>query len=658
MKKIGAFIVATAVLATGCTVNGSVRDNSSSGSSDPTEVTENDINVDIPEDQLEFMSIYSNMAWDFQYDGMMIQGNGDVYLFNTPFMMSGDDPKVVADALRENFEKYRNYAKPAGTVDIDFLKEVYSEAVNIDPNAELIEEHQGYDMGQRTLYFVDKDYNKIEINSSGDYDETPVDASAKKTAKLLKGLASHTEYTDKEPYSVSKDPTCVALEKMPDINGKYLRIDNYKDLKAALREWGATIPGSIRDIMINSDTNDICAYIRIEEGSVDAKAYVCHGNTRDFVITDGTSGSKATLMMTLGGRDDNIVSEDGSKWEIYKPSIEEEDDNSIYTDLAMSVFAMTCDDRNNLHPDNIIFAPLGLYKELLLLRDCQTGDSREELENALGEEPSIDEDKLIHGSAIIECGEYEPLEMPKDKPFEGTYLEDELTSGKISDFLYGLSGGFMFDMSETISGNTPLSFLNVAALSRAWAEPFKGITALDFTDKNGNSCETEFLVSDGEDLVENDCLTGFIKDYEGGDISFMAFMPSDGSDARKFASKMTSYDLTSLYNSRSDKKTAVNIPVFACQSDLEHEEALYRSHIMEIYNYYRAFLNNGAYVDKIVSCSYLDIVPHGSGMHTGTDVKIVDPASDALTFDRPFIVAVMDNDTGCPLMLGLIENTY
>jgi len=145
------------------------------------------LNVELDAERLIFSSVYSNMAWGYQKRAVYIFGDGKVYTFD----FAKDSGNLEGDISEENVLKYVKKTEPAAVIDKDYLLEIYSYAVHIDPEATYTTEHVMCDYGQKNLYFYNENGDKVLCASDGDVRYTINDRYAQEVEKLWNGIYLH-----------------------------------------------------------------------------------------------------------------------------------------------------------------------------------------------------------------------------------------------------------------------------------------------------------------------------------------------------------------------------------------------------------------------------------------------------------------------------------
>ncbi len=183
-----------------------------------------------------------------------------------------------------------------------------------------------------------------------------------------------------------------------------------------------------------------------------------------------------------------------------------------------------------------------------------------------------------------------------------------------------------------------------------WAKQYKSENVKDgiFTDNFGKEQKVKYLCSFESYYVECDGGYGVRKSYRGGDFDFVALLPPEdmsideyirGLDADEFMNSVTSPRFTAV-NTR--------IPKFTATQAVEVTDDLKLPMISE---------EEVEYYFETVSFSVCENGTEGTSVTTSNVSSSVDEDDPkTVVLNRPFLYAVVDKDTGAPLLAGIIRH--
>ena len=226
----------------------------------------------LPDDRSEYVILYSknsNYAWYYYDSGVCVTNKGNVYCY-TNGLENG--PLKSNDMIRI-FDYCIDNLSPIGTIDTDYLNDIYSLTNNVDPNAKYTTNHAAEDAGFRGHYFIDADGNAVLYHETGDnegllegtpdgliafWDEWTDHASDRKDS-------SYSVYTTEIPI------TSICYSGNTPNDGIYI-LYSLKDLDKLFEELGVNLSRSDLDVIYRksdfiSDENRIFVEIRTDAGN-------------------------------------------------------------------------------------------------------------------------------------------------------------------------------------------------------------------------------------------------------------------------------------------------------------------------------------------------------------------------------------------------------
>jgi len=208
--------------------------------------------------------------------------------------------------------------------------------------------------------------------------------------------------------------------------------------------------------------------------------------------------------------------------------------------------------------------------------------------------------------------------------------------------------------------------MNAICFEVEWAEKYEedDITEGDeFTNADGSTSEVTMLRSEEPYYIENDMFTGFIKPYKGLEYSFMALLPKDES-AESLKASLSSTDFSKLFDSKQDFDVNVTMPEFKYDFSDDLTEYLESLGILKIFSTSADFspmTDEWLKADGIIHKAHIELDRKGTKAAAASAmVMITGFAPDFarikyVRLDRPFIYAIMHNDSGLPVFTGIVN---
>ena len=221
--------------------------------------------------------------------------------------------------------------------------------------------------------------------------------------------------------------------------------------------------------------------------------------------------------------------------------------------------------------------------------------------------------------------------------------------------------------------DTIMVLLNALYMKAEWAHKFEGQDTYDreFTKADGSTVTVPFMnmFEAYESYIKTEDAEGIMLPYDDGRLAFIALKPDDG-DARKYAAGFTGAKLKeALAAAKADTFVTVNMPKFDTEYSVYLTDALKAMGMTDAFDPFLADLTGaGRGVDGPLYISYVfqrvkvDVDEEGTEAAAVTEIATAKgcalPADEpiVLTFDKPFVYAIVDTETGVPLFMGVMEN--
>lgn len=221
--------------------------------------------------------------------------------------------------------------------------------------------------------------------------------------------------------------------------------------------------------------------------------------------------------------------------------------------------------------------------------------------------------------------------------------------------------------------DTIMVLLNALYMKADWAHKFDAESTYDreFTKADGSAVTVPFMnmYEAYESYIKTEDAEGIMLPYDDGRLAFIALKPGSG-DARGYASSLTGAKLKELIAAaKADTFVTVNMPKFSTGYSVYLTDALKAMGMTDAFDPDLADLSGaGRGVDGPLYISYVfqrvkvDVDEEGTEAAAVTEIATAEgcalPADEpiVLTFDKPFVYAIVDTETGVPLFAGVMEN--
>lgn len=225
---------------------------------------------------------------------------------------------------------------------------------------------------------------------------------------------------------------------------------------------------------------------------------------------------------------------------------------------------------------------------------------------------------------------------------------------------------------ENYDNDTIMVLLNALYMKAEWAQKFDGNDTNDreFTKADGSAVTVPFMnmYEAYESYIKTDDAEGIMLPYDDGRLAFIALKPGSG-DARGYAASLTGARLKeTIAAAKADTFVTVNIPKFSTGYSVYLTDALKAMGMTDAFDPALADLtgvgggvDGPLYISSVFQKVKVDVDEEGTEAAAVTEVAIAGTSliveePIVLTFDKPFVYAIADTETGVPLFVGVMEN--
>ena len=224
-------------------------------------------------------------------------------------------------------------------------------------------------------------------------------------------------------------------------------------------------------------------------------------------------------------------------------------------------------------------------------------------------------------------------------------------------------------LDEPISSDSMLYLINALTFDGKWQKPYEDhqVADAEFTCEDGSVQTAEMMYDMEYTYLANELATGFVKPYEDG-YSFVALLPNEGLSMADFVNGLTEDSFVELSASKKDVPVETGMPKFKTESGAELSAALQAMGIRDLFDADRADLSlmatvtdGNLFVSRILHKAFLETDTEGTRAAAVTAVEL-EAGSAAPTemkrviLDRPFLYAIIEDETGIPIFMGTVES--
>ena len=223
--------------------------------------------------------------------------------------------------------------------------------------------------------------------------------------------------------------------------------------------------------------------------------------------------------------------------------------------------------------------------------------------------------------------------------------------------------------------------VNCLSFEGKWKEEYKDYQITydhRFTSGEGKTQQMKSLNSTENLYLEYGGAKGFLKEYEGGDMSFVAILPDDENvSIMEFLNNCSEDFWTQFYDSRNREAVITLLPAFSFDYGAELREILMKMGMilpftkdadlsgMVTQNDNTNDAKISPIISRIIHKTHIELDEKGTKAAAATIIEAVDgctsvdapaPQLKRVILDRPFIYAIVDNNTGLPIFMGVVDS--
>jgi serpin B len=221
---------------------------------------------------------------------------------------------------------------------------------------------------------------------------------------------------------------------------------------------------------------------------------------------------------------------------------------------------------------------------------------------------------------------------------------------------------------DSIDPNAAMLIFSSIYFDNQWkyAFPKEKTHTGNFISGNNTTIETDFMSQ--ETVVRN--LSNSAEQiielpYKDDNFTFVAMMPKDNTDIRTYIANLDDDVISSKINTLKSSEVSINLPKFKIEFGKKLNNELSSLGLKELFDSGKANFskmsqsNEGLFIKSITQNSYLSLDENGTKAASVTKIEMTEKcisSSDLLTFNHPFVYAVIDNHTKLPVFMGVMDD--
>ncbi len=425
------------------------------------------------------------------------------------------------------------------------------------------------------------------------------------------------------------------------------------------------------EVEYQNDYSDINLDVRIahyspEEQTCDmAEWHIILEISNEFMVE---SEEKVNVNVYTSSPEDTVNAQMNFAAELFKESVKQsENENVLVSPLSIQLaLAMTANGANGKTLSEM---------QSLLCGDALLPDLNGYFSEYL-DEVSKDEKLKIANSIWIRDAESLTVKESFVKINENKYNAqifrkafDQSTVDEINGWVDEKTEGMIEKIIDKIDSNTVMYLINALCFEDEWATPYSKNDISDgkFINASGENREIEMMSSEESKYIETETAKGFVKDYKGSRYSFVAVLPNADVNMQDFIQSLDSEGLKELITGAKRADVFVKMPKFKSEYSASLNGTLENLGMPTAFNPPNADFSNMAestdgniYIGNVLHKTFIQVDELGTKAGAVTSVEMQTESAKLyewnLTFNRPFVYMIVDNETNLPIFIGLLND--
>lgn len=221
---------------------------------------------------------------------------------------------------------------------------------------------------------------------------------------------------------------------------------------------------------------------------------------------------------------------------------------------------------------------------------------------------------------------------------------------------------------DTLPPEALMVLMNTAFFEMPWLNPVEPeyIKERVFTAADGTKTNVAFMGM-GDGYLESDLAHGMKRSYRNAKFSFVALLPKEGKTLSDVVNSMTAGEWLELVShTKNNVILDAYLPKFRYDVSNQFRESLLAMGVTDAFDSkaadFSGISDQELWIDEVLQKSTIEVNEYGTSAAAVTTVMMFGAGAPqereykTLVFDRPFLYAILDNETGVPLFLGTVAD--
>ena len=335
-----------------------------------------------------------------------------------------------------------------------------------------------------------------------------------------------------------------------------------------------------------------------------------------------------------------------------------------------------------------MISPFSIYVALSMLADGADGDTLAQLDELLGltaEERNaylagwlqdLEDNTSFTNADSVWINEKLRSNVPKDfldicaqyyKSAVFSTPMDDSTVEDVNAWVKAKTRNMIDKLIDKISPLTATILMNAISFDAKWEEEFdeEKTRKYDFMKEDDSIEAVDMMFGDQTGgYLENALAYGFIKQYKGGEFSYIALLPKRWNEVSldQLLASLSPESVRSLVDNQYDREMRIGIPKYEAEYSIELSDVLQQLGVTDAFDEGKANLSrmiknfdHNVFVDKVNHKTFISMDEKGTKAAAVTEVEVKWLSGpEWVVLDHPFVYIIVDSN-GLPIFLGTFE---
>lgn len=249
---------------------------------------------------------------------------------------------------------------------------------------------------------------------------------------------------------------------------------------------------------------------------------------------------------------------------------------------------------------------------------------------------------------------------------------DDATCQDINRLVKEETDGMITEILDRIPERAVMYLVNAVAFDGEWASPYDENQIQDalFYTEDGREQEISMMYDTMYRYLSTEHAEGFCKAYQEG-YDFVALLPEEGLSLADWLDELDGETFRKTILQENDTMVETGLPKFTGETDLDLKDALTVLGMPLAFDEKQADFSKMGYcpdgknisISRVLHKTHIQVDELGTKAGAATVVEMVqemamveEPEPKRVILDRPFLYAIVEQETGIPVFIGTVES--